>query len=99
MPKILIVDDDSAVLMSLEQALKSAGHEVVPAVNGMEAMNKQLAAPADLVIIDLFMPEQEGLETITELRLKFPGIPIIAISGGHMTSGAMLSVAQRLGAD
>jgi DNA-binding response OmpR family regulator len=52
---------------------------------------------ADLVITDIFMPNQEGLETIIELRRDFPGVVIIAMSG-KTSASAMLSIARRLGA-
>jgi CheY-like chemotaxis protein len=51
----------------------------------------------DLVITDLFMPNQEGLETIKEIHLKYPELPIIAMSGDAIAE-AMLSIAVRLGA-
>lgn len=98
MAKILIVDDDASVRMMLVQALKDAGHEVFSAVNGREGARNVGAIQPDLIITDLFMPEQEGLETITELRQRFPCIKILAISGGSVASSAMLSVALQLGA-
>jgi DNA-binding NtrC family response regulator len=52
----------------------------------------------DLVVTDLFMPEQEGLETIGAVRKQHPKLPVIAISGGNVVSEAMLSVARELGA-
>jgi len=51
-----------------------------------------------LIITDLFMPEHEGLETITELHKNFPHVAILAISGGSVASTAMLAVALQLGA-
>lgn len=52
----------------------------------------------DVVIVDLFMPDQDGLETITQLHKEFPTLAIIAISGGYAASATMLSVAEELGA-
>jgi DNA-binding response OmpR family regulator len=98
MATILIVDDDEGVRATIVQALKVAGHEVFSASNGKEGMRHIRAIQPDLIITDLFMPEQEGLETITELHDKFPQVAILAISGGSLASPAMLSVALQLGA-
>ena len=96
--RILIVDDDAEVRSVIVQALKAAGHQVFSATNGKEAMRHLRAIQPDLIITDLFMPEQEGLETITELHKQFPDVAILAISGGSVASSAMLSVALQLGA-
>jgi len=81
------------------QALKESGHEVVLASDGKEAMEEHHINPLDLIITDLFMPEQDGLETIIAFKKYFPEIPVIAISGGNVLSANMLSVARGLGAD
>ncbi len=94
---ILVIDDDPDTQALLQQILKPAGHSVAVASNGRDGLKQYKAIPTDLVITDLFMPEQEVLETIKQLRLEFPDIRIIAISGRPM-AGTMLSVAQRLGA-
>ena len=79
----------------LEQILKSAGHEVILAADGREGVERYRTSPADLVITDLYMPIQDGLETIRELRSCFPEVAIIAMSGRPDT-GAMLSIAQHV---
>jgi len=81
----------------LELILKSAGHEVILAADGREGVERYRASPADLVITDLYMPNQEGLETISELRTCFPEVVIIAMSG-RAAALTMLSVAQKFGA-
>jgi len=97
MTRILVIEDDADMRALLEQVLTSAGHEVALASDGREGVDQYRAKPADLVITDLFMPSQEGLETIVELRRRFPDVVIIAMSG--KTAGIpLLSVAQRLGA-
>jgi DNA-binding NtrC family response regulator len=97
MARILVIDDDADMRALLEQMLTPAGHEVVLAVDGREGVEKYRSRPADLVITDLFMPNQEGLETIVELRRRFQDAVIIAMSG--RTAGiSLLSVAERLGA-
>jgi CheY-like chemotaxis protein len=97
MARILVIDDDADMRALLEQTLKSAGHEVALAADGAEGVAQYRTNPADLVITDLYMPNQEGLETITKLRLHYPGIKIIAMSG-RTAATTMLAIAEKLGA-
>jgi len=97
MARILVIDDESDIRKFLEEILKSAGHEVILAADGREGMERHRTSPADLVITDLFMPNQEGLETIREFRTRFPEVAIIAMSG-RAAAVTMLSVAQKFGA-
>jgi len=98
--RILVIDDDDQMRTLLRQVMEWAGYEVVEAGDGREGMHKHRKQPADLVITDLIMPEQEGLETITSLKKECPGIKIIAISGGgRIGPEAYLPAAQELGAD
>ena len=97
MPRILVIDDDADMRTLLEQTLQSAGHEVVLAADGMEGVQQYRTAPADLVITDLYMPIQQGLDTIVQLRKEAPAVRIIAMCG-KSTAMPMLSAAQRLGA-
>ncbi|HLX68694.1 MAG TPA: response regulator [Verrucomicrobiae bacterium] len=98
MATILIVDDDASIRAVIVQALKSAGHQIFTAADGKEGLWHSLAVRPDLIITDLFMPIQEGLELIKELRGQFPHIAILAISGTSVASRAMLAVALELGA-
>ena len=97
MKRILVIDDDPDTRALLEQMLTSAGYDVLLATDGREGVARYRADPADLVITDLYMPNQEGLETIVQLRKHFPDAKVIAMSG-RTTGTTMLSVAQRLGA-
>ena len=98
--KILVIDDDEQMRVLLRQVMEWAGHEVVEAADGRDGMLMQRQHGADLVITDLIMPEQEGLETITALRRDYPGLKIIAISGGgRIGPEAYLPAARELGAD
>jgi len=98
MSRILIIDDDAGVRAYLQHGLGLGAYDVVVAPNGNEGIQRHRESPVDLVITDLFMPEKDGLETITELRRDSPSLPIIAISGGHATSGSMLQAARLVGA-
>ena len=95
MARILVIDDEPDMRMLMEQILNSAGHEVTLAAEGREGVERYRASPADLVITDLYMPIQDGSETIRELRSSFPEVAIIAMSGRPDT-GAMLSIAQHV---
>lgn len=99
MSSILVIDDEASVTTVIQHGLKLAGYDVVAAKSGDEGIRQQHQSPVDLVIIDLFMPEKDGLETITELRRHSPNLPIIAMSGGHVTSQPTLQAAKLLGAD
>jgi len=98
--RILIIDDDEQIRVLLQQMMEWAEFEVSVAENGKVAMEVQRQNPADLVITDLIMPEQEGLETISKLKREYEGIKIIAISGGgRIGPEAYLPAARELGAD
>jgi CheY-like chemotaxis protein len=100
MASILIIDDDTSIRRVVRAALERAGHHVAEAGNGAEGMQRYRMAPADLVITDVFMPDQDGIETIQQLREEFPAARILAISGGSVagTSGTLRD-ALLLGAD
>jgi CheY-like chemotaxis protein len=102
MARILVADDEPAVPEFLRQALAKVGHEVVAVLDGREVDEVHRKNPVDLVVTDLFMPEQSGLRTIIGLRDHFPDLPIIAISGGGTlgpgTGQDMLQIASKLGA-
>src|SRR2546427_9901488 len=97
MARILVIDDDPVLRAMIEQTLNSVGHEVVLAADGREGVAQYRTRPADVVITDIYMPNQGGLETIIELRHRFPGVAIIALSG-TAAARTMLSIAQKFGA-
>ena len=100
MSAILLIDDDEGFRPVLRSVLTRHGHVVVEARNGLEAMAKVGEAAFDVAVVDIVMPEQDGFETITALRPRFPALKIIAISGGGQLSGkSYLAVATLLGAD
>jgi DNA-binding NtrC family response regulator len=95
--RILVIEDDPGVRDLLEATLSRAGHEVWTASDGNLGLALFRAHPAALVITDILMPEQEGLETIQKLRLDNPDLKIIAISGAP-PDWKVLHVAEKLGA-
>jgi CheY-like chemotaxis protein len=99
MAHILIIDDDPPTRRMLRQALEREGYGVIEARDGHEGLQYYRAAPTDLIITDILMPDKEGLETIMELRQDFPRARIIAISGGTKFGRLnFLAMAQKLGA-
>jgi DNA-binding response OmpR family regulator len=98
MARILVIDDDELLRGVLAKALVYAGHEVIQAADGQQGVELFHATGVDLVITDLVMPVQEGVETITRLRRAKPKLPIIAISGGVANSKLYLEIASKIGA-
>jgi signal transduction histidine kinase/CheY-like chemotaxis protein len=95
--RILVVDDDDAVRGILQKTLSAAGYEALSARDGREGMRMVAAHPFNLVLIDLIMPGQEGIETIRELHRNYPSIHIVAMSGA--LDPVYLKTAELLGAD
>ena len=94
--KVLAVDDDEAVLTLLLKVLSDAGYEVSTAQDGAEALRIAQTQSFDLLLTDLVMPDQDGIEVIRNIRKQQPNLRIIAISGAF--GGTMLPAAKLLGA-
>jgi CheY-like chemotaxis protein len=100
MRRVLVIDDHLEIRELLRDTLEGAGYEVAVAANGREGLEIHRREPADLVITDIFMPEQEGLETIEALRRQSPCPKIIAMSGGgRLGTLEYLPAAEQFGAD
>jgi len=82
MDRILIIDDNAQLREMLNLMLSQAGYEVAEAGNGEMGLKLYKEKPADVVIVDILMPEKGGLETILELKRDFPKAKMIGISGG-----------------
>jgi DNA-binding NtrC family response regulator len=76
-----VIDDDPAILSVAELLLKRDGHDVVVAREAHKGLRALEAEPFDLVIVDIFMPEMDGLETINHVHRLRPGLPVIVMSG------------------
>jgi CheY-like chemotaxis protein len=99
LPKILLIDDDDLVRYAMVRILARDEYQIVCASNGREGVAALEKEPFDLVITDILMPDQEGIETIRAIRRLSPAVPIIAISGGGRFSGAdYLAIAEKFGA-
>ena len=98
MPSILIIDDDDSLRASLCRTLRKEGYTIFEASDGRQGMKQLEHSPVDVILLDMFMPDKDGLETIMELRRTHPGSRIIAMSGGGFKGKVdVLHVAKKLG--
>jgi CheY-like chemotaxis protein len=81
MPRILVIDDDQAVRTAISLVLEREGFEVEIVGDGRAGVAAMAKAGFDIVIVDLFMPGMDGLETIKAFNQTAPSVPIIAMSG------------------
>lgn len=98
MPTVLVIDDDDIVRGLLVRALTGARYTVIEAADGEEGLAQARSRAPDVVVTDLVMPVQEGVEIIMTLRQERPRLPIIAISGGVTNSKLYLDIAGKIGA-
>ncbi len=78
---VLIVDDERNILLTLSRALALEGYVVATASGGVEALEKLAATPIDLVVMDVRMPDLDGLTVLRRAREARPGLPVIIMSG------------------
>lgn len=81
--RVLIIDDANLVRLYYRDALERVGYAVDEAINGLEALEKLMIAPADLLIVDINMPKMDGLTFLRTLRREPPplgAIPALVIS-------------------
>ncbi len=81
MARILVVDDDSLIRMVVKSILERQGHSVVLAECGHDGAEAIEAYAFDIAIVDIFMPDMNGLDTIKAFRNAAPALPIIVMSG------------------
>lgn len=82
MTRVLIIDDEDLVRRAMRLALERAGHEVVDAPTCDEGLRIFAETGADLVIVDLIMPERDGFDAIEGVRNHRPRTPIMVVTGG-----------------
>ncbi|WP_417840710.1 response regulator transcription factor [Terasakiella sp.] len=101
MARLLIVDDDEAVLAVMAEALRNAEFDVESAVNGPQALEQIRQNQFDLLITDILMPEIDGLAIIDKAIASNQDISVLAISGGgpDQDGGDLLEAAMLSGAD
>ncbi len=97
--RILIIDDEPLVLRLAATVLASAGHTIYQAADGKSGETLFEEMQPELTILDVWMPEQDGLQTIRQLRARSPGAKILVMSGQPRRSGMpVFEVASVLGA-
>jgi CheY-like chemotaxis protein len=82
MARILVIDNNGASRAALTRLLTQRGYEVVQAATGYEGMRRLAACPPDVLLLDIFLPDLDGIEILRRVRRSFPHVPIVALSGG-----------------
>jgi two-component system nitrogen regulation response regulator NtrX len=93
---ILIVDDEESILTSLSSILQDEGYEVAVAENGVEALRVYTIDPPDLMLLDIWMPEMDGMETLRRVRELVPTAQVMMMSGHGSIETAVKAI--KLGA-
>ena len=95
-PSILIVDDEPSILKSLSGILADEGFEITTASNGYEALKIINTESPDLVLLDIWMPGIDGIETLKEIKKDHPFVQVVIITGHGTIETAIKST--KLGA-
>lgn len=82
MAAILVIEDVEAVRRSLSLELRRAGHEVAEATNGRDGVDKMALASFDLVVVDVWMPEMDGISFLRTVKPRHSGTRFLVVSGG-----------------
>lgn len=99
MIRVLVVDDNEDFRGIVCEMLLDLGWEVFTAKNGVQALAVLESQVVDVVLTDIIMPDKDGVETVQEIRRKYPTIKIAAMSGGgRVNANNYLDLAKRLGA-
>ena len=80
MAKVLVVDDEESICNLLERVLARAGHSVLSAANGQEAMDRVPQENIDIVLLDMKMPGMSGMEVLQQLATRWPDICVIMVT-------------------
>ena len=93
---ILIVDDEESILTSLSSILRDEGYEVAMAINGVEALRAYTMDPPNLMLLDIWMPEMDGMEVLRRVRELVPTAQVMMMSGHGSIETAVKAI--KLGA-
>ena len=98
MSRVLLVEDEPWLQVLFRKTLERVGHHVSVATRGKEALSQCHVQPRDTVIVDLPLPDGDGLALITMLRRDYPAMSIVALSGDDHAN-KLLQFATSCGAD
>ena len=85
MARIIVIDDNDPARGTMRRVLEKAGHQVLEANDGEAGLKLLAETGVTLVITDIFMPGQDGIVTLRRIKKEFPGVRVIAVSGGDAT--------------
>src|SRR5438552_18049985 len=85
MTRIIVIDDNDAARVTMRRVLEKAGHQVLEASDGDAGLKLLAETGVTLVITDIFMRGQDGIVTLRRIKKDFPGVRVIAVSGGEAT--------------
>jgi DNA-binding NtrC family response regulator len=99
MARILVVDDEVEIRSAIRRALERDGHDVTLAVDGLDGARAVRSFEVDLALIDIHMPEMDGIELLVNFKAVAPAMPVIVMSGGDQSLRLdLLNDARLLGA-
>lgn len=103
MPRILVIDDDSGIRTAIELVLELDDHDITLAESGRAALRLLEGQFYDVALVDILMPDMNGVETVKVLRALRPQMPIIVMSGltvrATSVSPDLVKVAMKFGAN
>lgn len=80
MQKVMVVDDAQFMRVRLKKLLAGHGYDVVEAENGVQAVQTYQTASPDIVLMDITMPEKDGLEALSDIRVMDPNAKVIMLT-------------------
>ncbi len=92
--KILVVDDERGVCRELRKFLEEKGYDVVEAYSGEEALEAYKQESPDVVLLDIRMPDKDGVETLHELKALDPDASVIMVTAVHEEDIAKQAMAE-----